>query len=85
MKTKTVGIFLTPYLAANSWFASTSTFPITTFRTRCLIQSMIGPTILQGPLLLKNQPSPVYLISNYFFKVASVIANAIIFYLKFMV
>src|SRR5690554_3579084 len=72
----------TPYLAANSWFASTSTFPTTAFPSySLLISSMIGPTILHGPhqAAQKSTITGTSLFNTVSSNVASVISNAIIY------
>src|SRR6056297_3200134 len=74
-------MFLTPYLAANSWLASTSSFPTTAFPSySVLISSIIGPTILQGPhhAAQKSTITGFSLFSTCSSKFASVISIAII-------
>src|SRR5690554_7857252 len=77
----------TPYLAANSWFASTSTFPTTALPSySLLISSMIGPTILQGPHQTAQKSTNTGLsdFKTTSSKVASVISKAIILFLSFV-
>src|SRR5690606_40469705 len=72
----------TPYFAANSWFASTSTFPTTALPSySLLISSMIGPTILHGPhqAAQKSTITGMLLFNTVSSNVASVISNAIIY------
>src|SRR5690606_8192719 len=81
-KTKTVGMLRTPYFAANSWFASTSTLPTIALPSySSLICSMIGPTILHGPhqAAQKSTNTGLLLFNTVSSNVASVISNAIIF------
>jgi hypothetical protein len=70
-------MFLTPYL--QQILGININFPNWPFLRTVLNSSMIGPTILQGP----HHAPKIYhywfiWFQNYFFKVASVIANAII-------
>src|SRR5690606_25782533 len=71
----------TPYFAANSWFASTSTLPTIALPSySSLICSMIGPTILQGPhqAAQNSNFTDLLLFDTVSSNVASVISNAII-------
>jgi hypothetical protein len=75
-------MFLTPYLAANSWLASTSTLPTTALPSySVLISSMIGPTIRHGPhhAAQKSTNTGLSDFNTTSSKVASVIACAIIY------
>src|SRR5690606_9144945 len=81
LNTKTVGMLRTPYLAANCWLASTSTFPTTALPSYSwLTSSIMGPTILQGPhhAAQKSTNTGLSLFKTTSSKVASVISSAIL-------